>query len=430
MILSTLEKFVRFLVPPRIPFRGSRDLDTIQRQRKICWIIFALSGLCYLTIWILFVGKFVKPSKNIFIAIVSLVCSTFLSRVIFFSARYFLELRDTFFSIRLKELAERLSALEKQTWVYTVSMRSFMFYPNLEQLEDFLSARFLERIKKVRTDKLQQQNLRDRERLQQAHGALDREILENAERLGKSYKIRRKLRKDLSLSSKRGLLADLVGFAMLGGQALHDPDREEARLAKLIGILANLVDGEFCDKAKSLHDAAKQATSFKEKERLLSAAIEAQRTFRRAAVASPEVEVSADPKEVLPTQYIRLWDRAREMFSVDELLPPDMDAEMAKAILLVLIDPGSRERVFQEKYRPADRLKRDVARYYSRIGIPFRPECFDRTVSRLHADGVLFSKPKTDERMYSLTSQPAKGKSIQAQALIRKVVETASMLKK
>jgi hypothetical protein len=278
-------------------------------------------------------------------------------------------------------------------------------------------------------EKLQQKNVRDLERLQQAHDAIDQEILDIAERLGKSYKVRRVLRRELALSRKRSLLADLVGFAMTGSHALHDPDREEAKLNKLVGVLADLTDGELCDEAKALHDAANQAAIFKEKERLLSAAIEAQRAYRRATIEAPEPQAEPESVATLPVQYIRLWDRAREAFSVDDLLPSDMDAEMAKAILLVLIDPGSRERIFQEKYRPADRLKRDVARYYSRIGVPFRPVIFDRTVSRLHDEGILFSKPKTDEKMYSLTAKPATGKSVQAQTVIRKVIDTVTLLK-
>jgi hypothetical protein len=358
-----------------------------------------------------------------------LVGYTVVSRAALFSARYFLELRDAFFGLRMKEIAERLSRVEGRRWTYTVRMRSFLFYPDLEHLEDIFSARFLQRIKQVRVEKQRQQNVRDEERLWQAHEAIDREILETAERLGKSYKVRRALRRNLRLSLKRNLLADLVGFAVKGSQALHSPDQEEAKLNKLVNVLADLADGELCDEAKKLHADAKKAKAFKQKEQLMSAAIEAQRICRRATNASAEVEPAPETKEILPTQYVRLWERAEEVFSVDGLLPAAMDVEMAKAILLILIDPGSRERIFQKKYRPADRLKKDVTRHYVRIDRPFRPECFDRTLSRLHAEGILFSKPKTDEKMYSLSSKPAAGKSSQAQAVIRRVVETVGVLK-
>ncbi len=308
-------------------------------------------------------------------------------------------------------------------------MRSFLFHPDLEELQDLLNARFLQKIREARAEKLRQQNVRNEERLRRAHEALDSEILETAERLGKSYKVRRALRRNLALCRKRNLLSELVGFAMIGSRALHSPDHDEAKLNKLVGVLADLADGELCAEAKALHDSAKQATAFKEKEQFLSAAIEAQRTYRRTITTVPEVETESATRETFPMQYIQLWDRAREVFSVDGLLPPDVDAEMAKAVLLVLIDPGSRERIFQAKYRPADRLKRDVARYYSRIGCRFTPECFDRTVSRLHAEGILFSKPKTDEKMYALTAKPSVGKSPEAQVLIHNIVQIVSVLK-
>jgi hypothetical protein len=428
-VTSTPERLLRFLLPPRIPFQGNRDVDTIQRQRKICWIICIVASLCWVTTWVLVGGKFVKPPKNPIIAISLFLGYTIMSRAALMSMFYFGELRNAYFSLKLKAISERLSAAEGHRWIYTVRLRSFLFDPDLERLEDELGARFLQNIRRAREEKRRQQNTRDQERLQQAHEAVDQEILETSERLGRSYKIRRTLRQNLTLSRKKSLLAELVRFATMGSGAIRNPDQEEAKLSKLVNLLADLADGEICNRAKVLHAEAKKATTFKQKERFMSMAIEVQRAYRRDTNASAEVEPMPETREIFPTQYLRLWERAEEVFSVDGLLPAGMDVEMAKAILLILIDPGSRERIFQKKYRPADRLKKDVMRHYVRIGKPFHPECFDRTVSRLHAEGILFSKPKTDEKMYSLSSKPAVGKSPQAQAIIRKVVETVSVLK-
>jgi len=314
------------------------------------------------------------------------------------SMSYFTELRKAYFELKLKVLADRLSKVKGRRSVYTVRLRSFLFDPDLERLGDELAAAFLQGIRQARQEKREQERDRDQQRLQQAHEAIDREIMERAERLGRSYKVQRTLRRDLSLSRKKSLLSDLIGFVALGSRAFNDPSQEELRLNKLVSVLADLTDSELCNEAKALHTDAKRATTFKQKEHFLSLAIAAQRACRHATYEPPDVETTSVIRETLPTLYLRLWEIAGELFTVEALLPSGVDAEMAKAVLLVLIDPGSRERIFQKKYRPADRLKKDVARYYMRIRQPFKPECFDRTISRLHAEGFCIQSQRLMKR--------------------------------
>lgn len=429
------KKIAELMVPPNIPFMGDRDIDTITRQRKICWIVFGSSSFLTIALWVLLVSKIIPAQKNIVLSVTLMTVHMVLSRVAIFSARYFAELRDAFFKLRLQKVAQRLQRETGGKWQYTVRMRSFLFYPDLEHLQDMMSARFLQIIRDSRAQKLREQKDRDAKRLQQAHEQIDEELREAALRLGDSHKVRKALRKDLSLSRKRSLLADLAGFAIKGPAAFRESGADEAKLSKLVAVLAELADGEICEEAKVLHGNAKDSLLFKDKERLLSQAIEAQRAHRRKGVllqSTATTEGLVLPQAVgeeAPMQYIRLWDHARNVFQIDDLLPDYMDKEMTKAILLVLIDPGSRERNFQAKYRPEDRLKKDVARYYGRIGTPFTPASFDRTLWILQGEGVLSTKPKTDVRVYGLTAKSSVGSNLWSRRVIERVVETTSALK-
>lgn len=128
-------------------------------------------------------------------------------------------------------------------------------------------------------------------------------------------------------------------------------------------------------------------------------------------------------------QFISLQDLARERFNLDFYLPKQVDALMSREILLALLAPGQSGRRFTANYRAEDTLRVRVRRQFEvHLGKQFDPKKFRDTLSWLVNEEVLFTKPKTDEKVYSLTSKTS-GKSVEAQAVIRAMLAFDRSLK-
>ena len=196
------------------------------------------------------------------------------------------------------------------------------------------------------------------------------------------------------------------------------PKQEEQKDVRL-QFLEQEASGCKSPEARRLYAQAVEITGRRAKIRLFGRAIreERQKEGNNVPESAPVIDI-ARKNEV---RFIELDQLMEEQFQISELIPASVDADMAKEVLLELLDPGSQQRRFQKAYRPESRLKRRVKQRYERwCGGQFDPRSFQTSVSWLLREGVLRSKPKT-ETCYSLSANMKEARSDVACALIRLV---------
>lgn len=194
-----------------------------------------------------------------------------------------------------------------------------------------------------------------------------------------------------------------------------NPREETDRLKLLVNNAARLNREE----SRKLLEEATATLSRRDKIRLLKLAlrVEAQANVDgHDSVPAPKSEESR--RRDAEVQFLSLQDLAREKFCLAGALPPRTNAVMAREIILALLAPGKRGRRFQAAYRAEDTLRVMVRRQYEvHLRKQFDPKVFRETLSWLVNESVLFTKPKTDEQVFSLTSK-TRGKSAEAQKVI------------
>ena len=105
-------------------------------------------------------------------------------------------------------------------------------------------------------------------------------------------------------------------------------------------------------------------------------------------------------------KHLTLQNFARERLQNLAVFATETDWQMCREIILALARPGQSGGRFNKHYFAEDTVKRMVRRQCNMYGdILFRPTVFDDAVSWLLRQGVLVTKPKTDERTLSLSTR-------------------------
>ena len=346
-----------------------------------------------------------------------------------FCWRYFETLHDALCGIRISKLAKTLVAERGGGPTMTVRWSRFLFSRDLVDLEDRIRRSLLRQIDEIRKGKRQQTLELQSAHHKLRHDAIDEEIERLATETGEIRRARKALGKNLSLSAKRSVLYDMLVIARKESRsATADQD---ARLQRLVDRLVETSEGTLCEEANQLYALAKNASDPKTKVRFMQQAIEEQKkaTIRPVPQAT-SVTLADAPKPPEYLQAVPLWDYARQIFVIGDLLPNDVDERMATGIILLLVGPGNRQRIFQAKYWPETRLRNEVIAYYQRtFGESYRPASFEKTLRWLLAERILSSKPKSNGLMCSLTSRPAEGNSANSQEIILRVIKVTNELK-
>ena len=423
-----------FIIPPRLSFRGSANIATVQRQRNVCRIMCVGSFLSAVGFYLLTI-LVLLPCKQIVGGIFSFLLFRSAFRACISSAQYFVELKKAFYEIGYEGLSKKYCKESGSNEFWDVRMSTILFCPDLEDLRDRMRVFMLDQIKQVRNKKRQLRSAAEQAKLQADHFQIDQEILALAQETGKERKIRRRLRRNLSLSDKKSMFLDLAKFAVQGSGSFVE-NREETKLQKGVDYLIDLSGGSLSGEAQRLHLLAKQSSDFKTKEQYLKQAIEAQKQFNReGAVAKtlPDtLQEAQEPRQIVSREInqLPLWSYARKVFVINELLPSNVDEMMATTILILLISPGDKSRRFQAKYWRESTLRREVIHHYERIlKSSYQPTVFVKTLKWLSSEGAIFTKAKADEMMYALSAKPGLGKSPDAQEIIRRVVIATEVFK-
>lgn len=141
--------------------------------------------------------------------------------------------------------------------------------------------------------------------------------------------------------------------------------------------------------------------------------------------APPRVEPAppeAEPVRTLAESRTTCLSEVESELGVARFLPESVDKIMAASIILEILDLGNRKTAFGESYRAEDTLKRMVVRRYARSKSQFDPRSFSRTLRWLRKEGILCSKNKTDEEVFSLSPKPSSASNRESSELIREVV--------
>ncbi len=165
------------------------------------------------------------------------------------------------------------------------------------------------------------------------------------------------------------------------------------------------------DSARSYYLQGLNADSKRGKKRFFNRALiedvrlEEVRSQAEAAIAARARVKSESVTPVREVRYLSLQDFARErLFGLSEIAPDDL-WHMCREIILALARPGQSGGRFGEHYFAEDTVKRMVRRQcnlYSEVS--FEPKVFDLAVRWLLESRALLSKPKTDERTLSLST--------------------------
>jgi len=130
------------------------------------------------------------------------------------------------------------------------------------------------------------------------------------------------------------------------------------------------------------------------------------------------------------SQNLGVWVLARQALDLVGVADEGVDEEMVAAILLILLQPGSRKQVFHAQYHPLGYIEgRAVHHYQVRLRLRYRRKALYETLEWLVGQGILMTKSKPDSLMYSLVSQVNKGESALAKDIIRNILELASAKK-
>ncbi len=160
--------------------------------------------------------------------------------------------------------------------------------------------------------------------------------------------------------------------------------------------------------ARALYAQAQGATNRREELRLLGAAlrIEERRTDEDVQKRPSLVTREMPPAEV---RQISLQEFTRERLTCfREIFGEKTEWQMCREIVLVLLEPGHGKARIGKHYLAEDTVKVTVRRRYQiNVGAPFDPAVFEEAVEVMRAYGILFSKPKTDERTLSLMTRSA-----------------------
>lgn len=138
---------------------------------------------------------------------------------------------------------------------------------------------------------------------------------------------------------------------------------------------------------------------------------------RKSKALKKVAEAEAQPeKEMAPVVHLSLGDFARTKFaSLRGMISEEVDWQVCREIIIALSELGKSRGRFGEHYLPEDSLLKKVRRQcdlYTDKG--FDPKKFQAAIDWLLRARVLFPKPKTDERMLSLStrSDEAEGRKI------------------
>jgi len=152
------------------------------------------------------------------------------------------------------------------------------------------------------------------------------------------------------------------------------------------------------------------------------------RQKREVRAPKHERRASREDRDCSPAQrpvnevrHIDLKSAAMARLQINHLVSTRCDAVMAQHILLGLMNLGNEVSLVLSNYMPADALARKVRTSHMLHGLQFDPRVFRTTISALRRDGIIYSKAKTDEEVYSLEAKPNSGKSKQAAEIIRMV---------
>lgn len=144
--------------------------------------------------------------------------------------------------------------------------------------------------------------------------------------------------------------------------------------------------------------------------------------FRPTKQKLQRIPQAAEAKrEILPARSLTLSE-VESGLAIEAFLPDTADKAMAKSILLELMDLGGRKTAFGESYRAEDTLKRMVVRRYGREKKQFDRRSFVKTLRWLRQEGIVRSKRKTDEEVFSLSPKPSTARSEAGATVIREVV--------
>ena len=131
----------------------------------------------------------------------------------------------------------------------------------------------------------------------------------------------------------------------------------------------------------------------------------------RSAEENGKTPVVVDTTSEMPSvqnevKHLTLQNFARERLQNLAVFATETDWQMCREIILALARPGQSGGRFNKHYFAEDTVKRMVRRQCNMYGdILFRPTVFDDAVSWLLRQGVLVTKPKTDERTLSLSTR-------------------------
>lgn len=102
--------------------------------------------------------------------------------------------------------------------------------------------------------------------------------------------------------------------------------------------------------------------------------------------------------------WVCLKDEFEKAFPLPDFLPDRINPGMVRAIFYVLLRPGCSINLFGSNYRPEDALARDVKKVIS----DFCAKAFRIALTWLVKTSVIFTKPKTDERVFGISSHKPK----------------------
>ncbi len=179
---------------------------------------------------------------------------------------------------------------------------------------------------------------------------------------------------------------------------------------------ARNVDSE---ESKRLVELASRESNQRIKLRLLQQAIRIRDKVHASKPELPEAEKVIQEKKSAEVHFLSLQDLARERFSLVGIVPREVNPIMAREIILALLSPGESGRRFTAAYRAEDTLRVRVRKQFEvHLRQQFNPKMFRDNLGWLEREQVLFTKPKTDEQVYALSSK-TRGKSLEAQKVIR-----------
>lgn len=196
------------------------------------------------------------------------------------------------------------------------------------------------------------------------------------------------------------------------------------RFLELTGAVAGL-------EAHELFQQATNAADTREERNLLTRAITSQRQFLEAIAAGASARESRDshppsvasPSLPAETVCVTLEDEISRMFPVPDYLPSYLDAEMTRAILVVMVDPGRDMNLFGKKYRPEDGLLRDVYKQrFRKFRLPFEPAAYKTALDWLVFEGILIRGRKLHKDTYSLNNDASSAQSSAGRQLLSSVL--------